>query len=211
MYQSTHLLFAVLVVVYHFRQLCVAHLRGSIPGRRYRRFGFHMLAAICRPDCIRSVRILSAHSLWQQHLIRDSFLCSIRGQLNSYIQIACYTGILVGFIGGSYLPFNVNPLVMILLPIVFLLSFWWFPESPQYLLLTKRPIEAEKSLRFYRNVQATDDDDHHNKQLQQELDKFTAIARQNASSPSLTVSDFRESTIGRRYRRDPLRIPSVFQ
>lgn len=103
--------------------------------------------------------------------------------------MACYSGILVGFIGGSYLPYNVNPLVMLAIPIVFLIGFVWMPESPQYLLKTNRVEEAERSLRFYRNVQ-TKDDAASRKLVDDEFEKFKAIAKQNEAQPPLQMSDF---------------------
>lgn len=70
-----------------------------------------------------------------------SFKCSllsVRGQLNSYIQISCYFGVVVGFIGGSYLPYDVNPIVMISISVVFFVGFYSMPESPQFLLKNNR-------------------------------------------------------------------------
>lgn len=62
----------------------------------------------------------------------------IRGELNSFIQINMYFGILCGFIGGSYLPFDLNPWVMLVVPFVFLVGFVFMPDSPQNLIRSNR-------------------------------------------------------------------------
>lgn len=95
-----------------------------------------------------------------------------------------------GFIGGSYLPYTVNPIVMSVLPVIFLALFSFFPESPQYLLNLQRPLLAEKSLRFYRNVKETDVT--HDARLLVEFEKLKAIAKQNDLLPPLRVADFGE-------------------
>lgn len=114
--------------------------------------------------------------------------CSIRGQLNSYIQIAVYGGILIGFIGGSYIPFHINPYCMITVPIMFVVLFAFVPESPQYLLARKRRTDAEQSLRFYRNCRTPDTP--YEPQLLAELQKLDAIAAQNAARPAPRLADF---------------------
>lgn len=55
----------------------------------------------------------------------------MRGKLNSYIQIAAFGGIMVGFIGGSYIPYHINPWVMLVAPIAFVPLFMLMPDSPQ--------------------------------------------------------------------------------
>lgn len=123
------------------------------------------------------------------------------------MQIAGFSGILVGFIGGSYLPYAVNPVIMIFIPVVFLVGFFWFPESPQFLLKNNSIEvsslqtlnesnwkivdlkEAEKSLQYYRNVKTTDDDFDQNL-VNEEFTKLKAIAKINDLQPPLEVSDF---------------------
>lgn len=76
---------------------------------------------------------------------------------------------------------------MITIPIVFLILFVFVPETPQFLLKSKRNAEAEKALRFYRNIPegcANDDD------LLAELQTLTAIAAQNEVRPPVKLADF---------------------
>lgn len=53
--------------------------------------------------------------------------------------------------------------------------------------------DAENSLRFYRNIRATDDE-LNNQLINDELEKFEIFVKKNDQSPSLTVSDFGNQT-----------------
>lgn len=134
-------------------------------------------------------------------------LFSIRGELNSYLHVSGFSGILCGYIGGSYLPYETCPLIMIIFPMLFLCSFGLMPDSPQYLLLNNKlnasnyahnhlhsieqtiPLQlAEKSLRFYRNCSKGNTDKE--QELQEELQKLMAIARQRETAEKLQFSEF---------------------
>lgn len=79
---------------------------------------------------------------------------------------------------------------MTIIPVVFVVLFWFFPESPQQLLKNKQHLEAEKALRFYRNID--EKDAQLNSELQSEFEKFKSIAQQNESNPPLKLADFRK-------------------
>lgn len=89
--------------------------------------------------------------------------------------------------GGSYIPFHVNPLVLIPIPFVFLALFVFVPETPQYLLKIRRNADAEKSLRFYRNCPPSSS---YNASLLSELQILNAIAIQNEQQPPVKLADF---------------------
>lgn len=59
---------------------------------------------------------------------------SVRGSLGSLLVVSCNIGILMGFILGNYLTYTTQPIVHVLLPIIFFVAFAFFPESPQYLM-----------------------------------------------------------------------------
>lgn len=63
---------------------------------------------------------------------------SIRGQLNSYMQIFFFSGVLLGYIGSSYLSYALNPWIMLALPVIFSVGFWFIPDTPQQLLRGNR-------------------------------------------------------------------------
>lgn len=63
------------------------------------------------------------------------FVChSVRGQLNSYLQISCYSGMTFAYVLGSYLHYHTVPLVLLAFPIIFFVMFVWLHDSPQQLL-----------------------------------------------------------------------------
>lgn len=68
-------------------------------------------------------------------------------------------GILIEYIVGHYFSYTIGPIFGLILAVVFLLLFPFFPETPQYLLFKNRMAEAEKSLKFYKNTDDTNNDD----------------------------------------------------
>lgn len=49
--------------------------------------------------------------------------------------LICGVGILLGYIAGAYLSYQTIPYVFAALPLIFLGTFIFFPETPQYLLI----------------------------------------------------------------------------
>lgn len=70
------------------------------------------------------------------------------------MQTFYFTGVLLGFIGGSYIPFAVNPWIMLSLPVVYLVGFWFVPDTPQQLLRWRKfevsALEIVARFRVYR-------------------------------------------------------------
>lgn len=98
---------------------------------------------------------------------------------------------LFAYVLGSVLAYHTVPLVLIVVPIVFVVCFVCLHDTPQQLLKTGRIAKAEASLRFYRNCrQPTTVEQELRFTL--EFEKFKAIAKQNELSESVSVSDFRE-------------------
>lgn len=116
---------------------------------------------------------------------------SARGQLNSYLQISCYSGMLFAYVLGSLLAYHTVPLVLIVLPIAFFLAFVCLHDTPQQLLKTGRLAQAEASLRFYRNCRLPTTVDQEQR-FTKEFDKLKAIAKQNELSENVSASDFCE-------------------
>lgn len=81
----------------------------------------------------------------------------IRGSLGSLMMMSANFGILLAFLAGDYLPFAWVPRLFICLPIIFLLSVLYFPETPFYFMRTNRELKAIASLEFYRNIRSHDD------------------------------------------------------
>lgn len=79
----------------------------------------------------------------------------VRGTIGSFLVLSCNIGILIVFILGNFLPYKAVPLVLALLPIIFLIGVLFLPETPQHLIKYKKYQAAEKSLKFFRNNRQT--------------------------------------------------------
>lgn len=126
------------MAIYHIWRVCMANLHVAVLSWINGWSCFYVHSAIRCRDLVWQVIIKVWAKSLAKFLLLNVHTFSVRGQLNSYIQIACYSGILVGFIGGSYLPYAVNPIVMIAFSVVFFIGFYSMPESPQFLLKTNR-------------------------------------------------------------------------
>lgn len=74
----------------------------------------------------------------------------VRGALGACLILIVNLGVLVGLASSGYMDFFMAPFVPITILVVFLMLFQFLPETPQYLLMRKRKVEAEASFRFYR-------------------------------------------------------------
>ncbi|XP_065354593.1 facilitated trehalose transporter Tret1-like [Calliphora vicina] len=77
---------------------------------------------------------------------------SIRGTLASLLGLFFSFGIMVGFIFSSHLDYYLNPCIIVIFPILYLLTISRLPETPQYLLRKQHIDKAHKSFRFYKNL-----------------------------------------------------------
>jgi len=65
-------------------------------------------------------------------------------------------GILLGYIMGSHIPFNITPFVVLILPLsYFIFTLCFIRESPVHLIRKGKLKAAEKSFRYYKNIQDT--------------------------------------------------------
>nr|CAD7461123.1 unnamed protein product [Timema tahoe] len=77
---------------------------------------------------------------------------SIRGALGVYYDLMVGVGVLWSYIAGAYLPYFWLAVASAVLPLLFLASFTWMPESPVYLVARGRDAEAERALRWLRGT-----------------------------------------------------------
>lgn len=75
----------------------------------------------------------------------------IRGVLGSLYIFALSGGTLMVFIIGAYANFFVVPLVMLVLPTIFVASLFCLRDTPQSLIARKKYDQAFESLKFYRS------------------------------------------------------------
>ncbi|GAB0090525.1 hypothetical protein DMENIID0001_052610 [Sergentomyia squamirostris] len=117
----------------------------------------------------------------------------VRGTLGAIFCNMVSIGIVVGRCLGSYLNFYVVPYVVLGLLAIFVLSFPFFPETPQYLLLKRRESKAEKSLKRFRGAKR-DADGKMPEKFEQEFEALKNSPTLSNQSSSVTWEDFKPST-----------------
>ncbi|XP_008547949.1 facilitated trehalose transporter Tret1 [Microplitis demolitor] len=76
---------------------------------------------------------------------------SIRGQLGSLMVFSVNIGILMGYVLGAVMSYQLFAISSLILPMVFLGSFAFLPETPSYLVRKDRMNDAAKSLMWLKN------------------------------------------------------------
>ncbi|XP_067013939.2 facilitated trehalose transporter Tret1 [Anabrus simplex] len=82
---------------------------------------------------------------------------AIRGALGVYLDFSLCNGNLLVNLFGALLPFTWFTVASATLPLIFLATFYWMPESPVYLVLGNRMEEATKSLAWLRKGRSSYD------------------------------------------------------
>lgn len=62
----------------------------------------------------------------------------VRGILGTLLTLSVNIGILIGYIGGTYLDYRTVPYVMMIFPILFIFVFLFMPNTPQYYLKSRQ-------------------------------------------------------------------------
>lgn len=75
---------------------------------------------------------------------------SIRGALGTLFQLQITVGILFGYLAGLVGDQQVLSLICCALPVIFLVTFFWMPESPVFLLSKNRKDDAKRALQWFR-------------------------------------------------------------
>ncbi|XP_030383938.1 facilitated trehalose transporter Tret1-like [Scaptodrosophila lebanonensis] len=79
----------------------------------------------------------------------------IRGSLSAMVMLSINLGILSGYIIGTHVPYHIIPAIVIFIPLTYLISSLFIPETPQYLIKQGKYAEAEKSFRYYKNLKVS--------------------------------------------------------
>lgn len=58
----------------------------------------------------------------------------MRGSLGAMVVLGCNAGVLIAFVVASFTGYYNQIRILIAIPIIFLLIFTYFPETPEYLL-----------------------------------------------------------------------------
>ncbi|XP_055848186.1 uncharacterized protein LOC129913473 [Episyrphus balteatus] len=101
----------------------------------------------------------------------------VRGTLCSVFSFTLNVGMLIGNIVASHVPYLIIPCVIIVLPVLFLIIILQFPETPQFLLRQNLNNAAEKSLKYYTNI-----NDNNKDELQQFEINFNEMKQLTSSS-----------------------------
>ncbi|KAI5724087.1 facilitated trehalose transporter Tret1-like [Diaphorina citri] len=73
-----------------------------------------------------------------------------RGALSTFFIGMLNTGILLEYTVGPYVDYDTLAYVSLVIPVVFLMTFIWMPESPYFLIMKGRDVDARKSLFWLR-------------------------------------------------------------
>lgn len=82
---------------------------------------------------------------------------SIRGSLCSSFTVVCNIGIFVEFVLAEYIDFRLLAVATVILSVLFMLGFFFMPESPQFLVSKNRVEEAEAAFKFLRGLKSTEE------------------------------------------------------
>ncbi|XP_044260409.1 facilitated trehalose transporter Tret1-like [Tribolium madens] len=82
----------------------------------------------------------------------------IRGSLGVFMSVMCVFGMLLVNLIGSYLSIKQSAEIFLVFPVLFLVVFYKMPESPYFLLMKNRKIEAESVLKFLRRKNSVSDE-----------------------------------------------------
>nr|CAD7577771.1 unnamed protein product [Timema californicum] len=74
----------------------------------------------------------------------------IRGGLGSYTILFSFGGILFAYVVGYYASYTTFTAICLAMPVIFMASFFWMPETPVYLISQNNPDGARKALMWLR-------------------------------------------------------------
>uniref|UniRef100_A0A182MBR3 Major facilitator superfamily (MFS) profile domain-containing protein n=1 Tax=Anopheles culicifacies TaxID=139723 RepID=A0A182MBR3_9DIPT len=80
-----------------------------------------------------------------------------RGTLSSLLILSCCLGVELAYLAGAFLHYHTIPWASIGVPVFFLISFCFLPETPSHLAKVQKLEAAERSLRFFRGIRSEKD------------------------------------------------------
>nr|CAD7570005.1 unnamed protein product [Timema californicum] len=84
--------------------------------------------------------------LYVMEIVEDD----IRGSLGTYLVLFTNAGILFAYVMGSYASYTTFSSICLAVPITFMASFFWLPETPVYLFNQNNPVAARRALQWLR-------------------------------------------------------------
>ncbi|KAH8403347.1 hypothetical protein KR222_011080, partial [Zaprionus bogoriensis] len=108
----------------------------------------------------------------------------IRGRLGSMIMVSVNTGVLLGYILAANVEYFHAPFFIIPIPICYFVGNLFLPETPFHLIRAGKFEAAEKSFRFYKNIDKTD------KNSMLEFEEIKQALTQEQAIKDYTLKDF---------------------
>ncbi|XP_015440414.1 PREDICTED: facilitated trehalose transporter Tret1-like isoform X2 [Dufourea novaeangliae] len=112
---------------------------------------------------------------------------NIRGALGTLIAVNVFTGSLFTCSIGPWVSYRVLVGVLLTIPILFVVSFVWFPETPHFLAARGKKTEAAKSLGFFKGI-------HDSTEAKRELYLVLRLSSDNQKN-RLSVNSTQNTTI----------------
>lgn len=108
-----------------------------------------------------------------------------RGALGSFMQLGIVIGILYVYCIGPFVSFITYQYLCLVIPIVFIITFYFMPDSPHFYILKGRKSDAMKSLKFLRGKSEEG--------VQEELDLIQASVEESMKNKGSVADIFNNS------------------
>ncbi|XP_055295469.1 facilitated trehalose transporter Tret1-like [Sitodiplosis mosellana] len=112
---------------------------------------------------------------------------NVRGRLGCYTPLARNIGILTAYILGAFVSYYTVPCIFVIVPILFVISFTFLPNTPQYHLLRGESKKAEDSLKFYKGCKGEDADEVN--AINAEFERLKSIAHEKKTDEKIYLQD----------------------
>lgn len=111
--------------------------------------------------------VMTAQTMYVGEISSDE----CRGALGSFMQLGIVMGILYVYCVGPYVSFQSYQCYCLIIPIAFVITFFFMPDSPHYYIQKGQEENAVKSLKFLRGKSSEG--------VQQELDEIRATVEES--------------------------------
>lgn len=116
---------------------------------------------------------------------------SIRGTFASMVMLSVNSGILIGYILGTFLSYYVVPFMALILPFsYFMLVFLFVYDSPMHLISKGKFEAAERSFRYYKNVKDSDSLNDQTIAMAEFKNIKMTLTDDNDKPDKITIKDF---------------------
>lgn len=122
--------------------------------------------------------VMTAQTMYIGEIASDD----CRGALGSFMQVGIVTGILYVYCIGPYVSFVMFQYICLIIPIIFMTTFYFMPDSPAFYISKGRKSDAVKALKYLRGKSAEG--------VQEELDVITASVEESMKNKGSVADIF---------------------